>query len=167
MSLVNKEERILYKTKVNTSPNKKQKVYYSYNPENFEKFFNKLSNKILLKYDVATCYRNPNYIVENINEYYLDLDEMNLIVFPITKSMLDDNNFSIKVDYKYAIKKNIPILPIILEKGLVEKYNEIFKDIQFLDLTNRDTTVLDFDIKFYQYLDSVLLGDKLINLVVF
>ncbi len=152
-----------YKTRGGSSPNKKQKIYYSAHEKDFKIYFNEITKEILSKYDVTIWYRDiENEInIYNEQEYLSDLSQMNLLIIPVTSRLLTTPNYALDKEYKYAIEKHIPVLPIMVEEGLVDLFNEKFGEIQFLDKTSKDITVISYEEKLRKYLDSIIIGDEI------
>lgn len=91
------------------------------------------------------------------------LDSMSLFIIPITSRFLNNNNNVISKEIDYALKNNIPILPIMYEKGLEDIFAEVFGSIQFINFYEEDLSALDFKTKFNRFLNRVLIRDKTAN----
>lgn len=158
------ENMLLYKTRANSSPNNKSKVYLCCHDEDIDKYIDEVSNDILDKQNCVIYYKNKsNY--EYSDEFYELLLKMNLFVIPITSKLLTKGDIIITNEFKFAIKNRIPVLPLMQEGNLEEMFNQKFGDIQYLDKHNTDTTTISFDEKLDKYLKSVLISDELANKV--
>jgi hypothetical protein len=151
-----------YKTNNNTQPNKKQKIYYTAHEKDFNIYFNEISQEILSDYDVAIWYRDIEKEIkkDNEEEHLSDLSQMNLFVIPVTTRLLTTPNYAVE-EYRYALEKHIPVLPIVVESGLTDLFNEKFGEIQYLDKTSKDITSISYEKKFKKYLDGIIIGDEL------
>ena len=117
-----------YKTKGNVSPQGKRRVYFTCHPDDYDRFFEKISSEILKFSDCAIWY-NPDDNYENIDT---DLGQMNLFVIPITTKLLTKPCRTIELDVPFALKKHIPILPLMQERSLDELFTRHFGDLQYL-----------------------------------
>ena len=153
----------LYKTRGNSSPEHKPRVYFTCHPEDFSKHFEKICEDIFKTHDCAIFYtENLN---EEIEEQYResDLGQMNLFVIPVTFKLLSQPNRAMDFDFKYAKEKNIPVLPIMMEPELDILYsqNNKFSEMQYLNCYANDVTAISYEEKIRHYLDSVLISNKL------
>ncbi len=145
------------KTRGNSSPQGKRRVYFSCHPEDFEKFFEQISSELLKITDCAVWY-NTDDEYEDIDT---DLGQMNLFVVPITTKLLTKTCRTIQLDVPFAIKNHIPILPLMQEGDLDELFSRYFGDLQYLDPNARDESAISYDEKLKKFLNSVLIGDEL------
>ena len=88
-----------YKTINRLNSNNKARLFFSSHNEDFNLYFEEITDDILKYCDCEIYYYDSN---EEITEdYYLNLKQMNLFVFPITtKFLLTDNN-SRNIDFKF------------------------------------------------------------------
>lgn len=150
-----------FRTKRNTDPQGKPRVFFTCHPADFAKYFEKISNDIL---DVLDC---TIYYTENMADGLRDEDQtaiyqqMNLFVIPITYRLLQTHSRAMDVDFTFAKEKHIPTLAILMEPGLNQLYsqNEIFGDLQYLDSFSQEITGTSYDVKLRRFLDSVLTAD--------
>lgn len=152
-----------YKTRGQQSPQGKQRVYFTCHPEDFELYFEEVQKEILDRQDCAVFYLEPYATSEQIEDYELMLKEIQLIVIPITTTLLTKPSRIIDFDIPFAIEHHIPILPLMQEKGLEELYSRHFGNLQYLDKYNTDSTAISYDEKLTKYLESILIGDELSN----
>ena len=148
-----------YKTIGNSNPQGKPRVYFCCHPEDFEKYFEMVSDEILAKQDCAIWY-SDNLNVRD-EDFFLDLKQMQLFVMPVTTNLLSTENDTLAVDFKFAIDNHIPVLPLMQESGLDNLFNKKCGDLQFLDKYAQDSTAISFDDKLQKYLESVLIGNEL------
>ena len=94
------------------------KVYFCCHPDDFDKYYDIISDTILSVLDCCVYYcDNP----QPEDEYFLfDLSQMQVFVVPVTKKTLYAPNSAMDSEISYALQHHIPVLPIILESGLEE-----------------------------------------------
>jgi len=148
-----------YKTKHNLSPQGKAKVYFSCHPEDYEKCFETIADDILAIQDCSLWYCDTNTVKDD--DFFADLEQMQLFVMPITTKLLSSDNDAIKIEFPFAIKNHIPVLPLMQEAGLEELFNRKCGDLQFLNKNNSDDTAIGYHEKLEKYLSSVLVGNEL------
>lgn len=151
------------KTKGNTNPNGKPRVYFACHKDDYEKAFEKISIDIFKTHDCAIYY-TENMADEYADENWkTDLNQMNLFVIPVTFRLLSTPNRTMSVDFKFAKANHIPVLPIMLETGIDEIYSkeENFGELQFLNPYDYDLNAISYEEKLKKYLDSVLISDEL------
>ncbi len=152
--------KFLYKTRGNSLPKGKTKVYFCCHPEDFGKYFIEISDDILEKQNCAVWYLE-SYDTEYDEEFFENLKQMQLFVMPVTLKFLTGQNHALEEEFHYAIKHHIPVLPLMQDAGLESLFNEKCGDIQFLDKRNDDVTAISYDKKLDQYLQTILIGDEL------
>lgn len=148
-----------WKTRGNSSTQGKPRVYFCCHNEDFEKFFESISNEILSLQNCSVWYKdNGNYTTE---ELLADFKEMQLFVMPVTTNLLCTENDALDIEFKFAIENHIPVLPLMQEPGLEQVFNQKCGDLQFLDNHNTDITAISYKEKLKKYLESVLIGDEM------
>ena len=148
-----------YKTRNNSNPKGKPRVYFCCHTKDFEKYFEEVSNEILEKQNCSIWYADG--LVERNEEFLSDLKQMQLLVMPVTYNLLFTANTALDNEFKFAIQNHIPVLPLMQESGLEEQFNTKCGELQFLDKNNIDETAIDYDEKLKNYLKDVLIGDEL------
>ncbi len=153
-----------YKTRWEESPFRKQKIYFCCHQDDFAKYFEEIKKDILERQDCAIWYK------ENLNqkpdqEFLRELEQMQLVVFPVTKSFLEESNDARETELAYAIEKHIPVLPIMVEHGLEEVFNQICGELQFLQKNQRDKSEIPYEQKLAQFLSNVLVGEEEIKII--
>lgn len=142
------------------NPRGLSRVYFACHREDFEKYFEELSDEILKKQNCAVWY--PEELeCERDGEYLDRLSEMQLFVIPVTAKLLFENNPVVTEELSFAKEKHIPVLPIMMETGLEKFFNEKFGELQFLDKNSANETAISYDERLTKYLESVLVGDEL------
>lgn len=154
------EAKMNFKTRNNSNPKGKPKVYFACHKDDFERTFNRISEQILQKQNCAIYYYSQyNDIMED--ELKNNILEMQLVVIPVTSKFLMEENIAYNIVFKAALENKIPILPIMQERNLEKVFNEKCGDIQYLDEFTLDPTVISYDEKLEKFLDSVLISDEL------
>ena len=149
-----------YKTRGDSSPQGKPKVYFCCHPDDFGYLFEEISNEILAEQNCSVWYADPVDAVRD-EEFLNDLSQMQLFVMPVTAKLLYLKNHAIDVEFPFAVEHHIPILPLMQESDLEGIFNQKCADLQFLDKKARDATAIPYEEKFRAYLSSVLIGDEL------
>lgn len=150
-------ETLKYKTRGNSHPRGKSKVYFCSHPDDFQLYFDSLSDDIL---EIENC---AIYYHENLNEEDLldDLSQMQMVVIPITAKFLFQTNKAREVVFTYVLNHHIPILPVMEDVGLASYFNQICGNLQFLNPNQQERTEIPYKQKLKEMILSVLLGDEL------
>lgn len=152
-----------YRTRGNSTPHGKPRIYMTGHPDDFKTYFSEYADLILQKNNSVIYYdENPDF-PEPADSFHDHLFQMQLIVLLVTSKLLLCENFAMKEVFPYAIKNNIPVLPLLLDSGIEKKFNELCGDLQFLNPNDRDVTAISFEEKLSKFLNSVLVSDKLIK----
>ncbi|MGN1250976.1 MAG: TIR domain-containing protein [Candidatus Spyradocola sp.] len=151
-------ERLAHATRGGSPIDNKPYVYFSAHPKDFALYFGVLSGEIWQHSNCVIWYAPSARSVED-PEHRFDLEQMQLLIFPVTERFLTEDSEAIR-EYRYAIGQHIPVLPIAVESGLEERFAQVCRDIQFLDRTERDVTALGYDEKLARFLNAVLISDE-------
>lgn len=155
-----KENHIQFKTRGDSTNQGKPRVYFCCHPDDFDMYFEPVSNEILDKQNCAVYfYDNASSIPEQERE--TDLLSMQLFVIPVTTNLLTKPSIAMDKDFPLALKNKIPVLPLIQERGLEGLFARKFGDMQYLDKTQRDTTAISYEEKLEKHLSDILLGDEM------
>lgn len=147
-----------YKTRGNTSPKGKPKVYFCCHPNDFEKYFDAISDEILAQQNCAVWYTTD---ASRDAELLSDLMQMQLFVVPVTANLLFTDNPAMEHAFSFARENHIPILPILLESGLEASFNQKCGELQYLLRNDPDPTAICYEEKLKNHLRSILIGDDL------
>ncbi|MBQ3489976.1 MAG: toll/interleukin-1 receptor domain-containing protein [Clostridia bacterium] len=154
-------KQLQYKTRGNSLPKGKPYVYFFAHEKDFSLFFERISQKLLKTANCAIFYDNGTG--ENCDEEtrFSDLLRMKLFVLPVTERFLSDENSIAMQEFRFAVKNHIPVLPILQEKGLENRFNAVCGEMQMLSAIPSDGTEIGFDEKLEKFLSAVLIGDDL------
>ena len=155
------------------SPNGLQKVFISFHPSDIVKM-DGVASDILAIANCAVYYHKDSFSMEDIDleDYGLKLQEMKLFVVIVSTNYLSNDSLSKSWEYDFAIKHNIPLLPIAVESGLEEFFaiemNRIesgYGDIQLLKSQDTDKTEIPYKQKLLRDLGAILVNDNEIERV--
>lgn len=151
-----------YKTRANSSPNKKPRVYFTCHPDDYESHFSEICHMILNKQNCTIWYDQEHILEETDYEDQEQLlSQMQLFVIPVTTRFLIKKSHARDIELPFAKKHHIPVLPLMMENGLDDLFAQYFGNIQYLSPISIDKTEISFDKKLETYLASVLIGDEL------
>ncbi len=145
-----------------TNPHTKPRVYFSYHPNDLG-CLNHISNMILAQQDCAIYYYDYSQGSPDPDELSYFLKSVRFILIPISEEYLDDESFSYSFEYAFAVKNNIPILPLLKSESLSARFNERFGERQYLTESAFDETMVPFEEKLARFLRSVMLSDETIK----
>lgn len=144
-------------TRGNSDPKGKPRVYISFLGSD-RAYFDALAEDILACCDCALFYSAEDTTRE---EHAAQLQHMQLMVVAVTGRLLAGGNRCVDVELPLATGAGIPILPIVVEEGLVKKFSQVFGQRQYLDKTQTDTTAIPYERKLAGFLGDVLVGSDL------
>ncbi|MBQ2675098.1 MAG: TIR domain-containing protein [Prevotella sp.] len=150
-----------YRTRANSSPQGKQKVFFSSVPEDFSAFFEGIAVTLLKCADCAIWYNEE----DNYEDIEIELSEMSLFVIPVTTKLLTSKNRTITVDLPFALKHHIPVLPLLMERGLDDVYQKSFGNMHFLSIEGEKKPGNNFHERCKQYVQSILFNNIVIERV--
>lgn len=153
--------KLQYRTRGNSSPQGKPRVYFCCHPADFEPHFQPISEEILEKQNCAVWYDTEPEAEYDREAFRLSLGQMQLFVIPVTTRFLCQESRALAVEFPFAMDNGIPVLPLMQEKGLEELFNEKCGSLQMLDKNSEDRTAIRYEEKLERYLASVLMGDEL------
>ena len=152
-----------YRVKNESNIKDKPRVYFTCHHDDFERYSERVVGDILDAQDCVvfyTEYMNDVLTEENLS---LDLARMNLVVVPVTYRLLSEDNRAMRVDIPYAMERGIPILPLMMEDGLVEVYSrpDKFGERQYITPDSREVSEISYDKKLSDFLSTTLTDDNL------
>ena len=156
-----------YKTRGNSSPKDKPRVYFTCHPDDFERYFEKICEDIFKTHDCTVYYTDDMNADLSDENNLVDLERMNLFVIPVTFRLLTQPNRAMDSDFRFAMGKHIPVLPMMMEPGIDEFYSkpDKFGELQYMDPYSQDLTAISYEEKLKKYLESVLISDELVQRV--
>ena len=153
-----------YKTRGDSSPQGKPRVYITEHPEDVKLYFESITDAVLKLHDCAIFYdedpEHPEH-PEDAENFISDLDRMQLIVLVVTSRYVYGDTLAHNTVFRHAMERHIPVLPILEESGIERDFDRKCGDLQYLDPNARDDTAIPFEEKLKRFLDSVLVGDEL------
>lgn len=152
---------IRWRTRDNDHPQGKPKVYLSCCDGDFKRYGEKIIGQLFAVCDCAVYFYSSGAKVTLDEDYRFNLEQMDLIVIPVSAELLYKSNRTMDFDVPYASECNIPILPLLQEDGLVELFNQRFGTMQFLCESAEDHTAIPYKEKLKTFLESVLTDDSL------
>lgn len=159
-----------YKLAGEGTPQGCPRVYFMCHPDDFYTYFDDICEEIFaIRRNIAFFYledRRDNMTDETKKEAFLqDLAGMQLFVVPVTSKFLHDDKYNraLELEFKFAMEKHIPILPLMQEPGLETDFNVICGDLQMLDKNSVDETAIPYEEKLKKFIESILAGDELVN----
>ena len=150
-----------YFTRSNTSPQGKSKVFYLAHPDDYDVYFDSICKELLDRQDLAVFCYNDDVRESDRDDYEFQLNTMQLFVIPVTVKLLTTPNRAIDHDIPFAVKRHIPILPLVQEPVSEALYSEKLGDRQYLDKNITDPTAISYDEKLTGYLNTVIVGSEL------
>lgn len=153
--------KLSYKTPGNRTPYGLSKVYFCSHHDDLQRYFEEICTDIL---SAASC---AVWFDENIQGEYSEselfeaLGSMNLFVVPITSALLSEPCRAADVEIGFAVENHIPILPILLEHGLEERFNQKFGNLQLLSKVENDSSALSYREKLARHLAETIIDEAL------
>lgn len=136
------------------------RVLFSCNRNDFEEYFESLTDELLETRDCAIYYfKNLDYFPDDLEDYLVVLNQFDLIIMPITLNFIAEESRARDIDLRYAKENKIPLLPILVQPGLYDLFNQL-ASIQVLDKTAEDSTQESYKEKLKKYVDYVLVDSE-------
>ena len=82
---------------------------------------------------------------------YAGLLRMKLFVIPVTTRLLANEQCRAMKEFRFARKHGILVLPILQERGLETKFNELCGDMHLLSEASGDASELAYEEKLKKY----------------
>ena len=141
-----------YKTRNDVEPTKLQKIWLCAHPDDVDSFLENDANIIHSLVNCAIWYdKTTNENIEH-EELLENLNDMKLFVVPVTYKFLSEENRALSIELPYAVKNNIPILPLIKDTALTNLFNEKCGFIQYLSLESEGELTNSYNEKLKKYL---------------
>ncbi len=141
------------------------KIFFACHPVDYENYFEDITNQILEKaadnnISAVFCYLSPD-AASDFDVIADFLENIQLIVVPVTWDLLLTPNMITDKLLPYALKKHIPVLPLLQDLALTHEYSKHFGNIQFLCNDKNDKTAIPYDVKLNDFIKDTLVGDEL------
>ena len=153
--------KLTCRTRGDSSPQGKARVYYAAHPADSPVYAGEIFQDILKVQNCAIYYDEEPEAPWQQQELFQQLEQMQLLVLPVTSRFLYQPNRAREVEFPFAMEHHIPVLPLMQEPGLEGEFNRICGDLQLLNKKDPDPTALPFAEKLEKFLASVLVGDTL------
>lgn len=152
--------RLKFLTSGDTNISGKRKVFCAYHPNDFV-YLDSVFRDISKACECTLFYYESGREPEQEEQLEMELESMNLFVLIVTSDFLFKSCFASEVAFDFAVKHSIPVLPILLESGLEEVFNEKFGNLQCLSKYQEkiDATTVPYNEKLKNYLAQVLSTD--------
>lgn len=178
--------RFEYKTREMDDPRGRPKVLLSCHPSDFANALDLVAEDVLEQANCAIWYdaelagdgAEVDFAAEADIDFTDDevfdgpfgellsaIKDMQLFVFAITSRFLEQPNRARDVELPFALARNIPVLPIMLETDLEFEFNEKCAPVQVVNRQVNDPTATPYKDVLRTFLSSVLVGDELAVLV--
>ena len=148
----------------------KSRIYITGHPKDVDDHFESISDEILKIRNVVFYRESEMDESETSDEDFRTLrenqfQEMNLIVFLVSRRFLSSECRSRLVEYDVAMEMKIPILPIVLDKYAAKDFgpvmNEMKKGYGNIQFVDRSSLYTDYIEKLKGSITSILLGEEL------
>lgn len=151
--------RLQYRTRGESSPQGKPRVYYTGHPADAERYLEEIAEDILRRQNCAIYYDAEPEAAWDTEELRHEINEMQLMVIPVTSQFLYQSNRAREVELPLALELHVPVLPILQEPGIGMDFNERCGDLQFMDRHGEDPTAMPYEERLEQFLQNILVGD--------
>ncbi len=150
------------KTKNKIDTDKKPRIYFTCHPDDLGHFKN-ICEDIFKTHDCIIRYTEDMTESIDENDKEIDLGRNNLFLVPVTRKLLSTPNRTMDEDIPYALKKHIPVLPIMMEAELDSLYEDKFGELQYLYPYSTDISEVPYEEKLKNYLEAVLVSKETAN----
>ena len=146
-------------TNGNINPSNKVNIYFCCHSNDFNIYFETIKNEIWIMFpEVAFWYSNQRDETIFSELLLADMHQMDLIIILITKRFIEETNIAKTLILPYAIKNHICILPLLLEDGIEDEFNNSCGNLQYV---KRLDDTYGYIALLKKYLDSILLNKKI------
>lgn len=143
-----------------SSPRERAKVYYTGHPDDLDEYWEAIARDIWSVQKDCVIYRlELAEGEEDWEELQRKLKDMQLLVIPVTQKFLDEKNRAMERELPFALDQKIPVLPLLQEPGLEERFSEKCGGLQLLCKWDPDPTVRPYEEKLKERLSTTLLDD--------
>lgn len=154
-----------FRTRGMTDPRGKARVLFACHPDDFDRYFEDIAGQVLKRQNCAVWYMDPREAADGVpagdaGDESLDSFPAQLVVIPVTRKLLTEDNYAVSDVIPHAEKSRIPVLPVMEEEGLDDLFEEIFGDLQYLSPLDEDTAAVPYEAKLTNYLSEILVEDQ-------
>ncbi|MBR6044557.1 MAG: hypothetical protein IKP47_02860 [Ruminococcus sp.] len=146
-----------YKTRADSSPSGKPKVLVYAAAQDLDRYLGRITEDLLSRQNCAVYFDRE---MADVNGYLESVRFVNLLVTVVTEAFLDGFGGVCGQVYRAAAESGVPVLPILTDVSLAERFNACCEDRQSLLLDENDPTSLGYDRKLTDYLERVLIGSE-------
>jgi tetratricopeptide (TPR) repeat protein len=162
-SNVQEDVWIRYKTRGMSRPSRKSRIFFSANASDLFQFLNPIVSSILEQCDCAVFYDGTPETRKTDDELAEILDEVQMIVFPVTRKFFDVGDVTREFIIPYAKEKGIPLLPILQDESLENDFNKACGNLQCVKPTSPNDKVIQFEEKLSKFLQQVFLQKEIVS----
>lgn len=135
--------------------NHPRRIYFSCTEADLQ-YFDRIAQDIWKIYsDCVIAHRDFSRELD-LEDHFDQIDNVQLMVIPVTKQLLDTENFAWNTEFQRAAEKHISILPFLMDAEVQEKFNE--KSGQRQCLVPSDP---DYEEKLQRCLRDALVSDEM------
>ena len=158
--------RLSCRTRGNTDPKGKPRIYFTCHPDDMGLYFEEISSDLLRRLNCAVWFKeDPEDSFEDEGEIVDLLGQMQLFVIPVTTRLLSAPCDAMDREYAFAAAHHIPVLPLMEEERIDDLFTRRFGEIQYLSPRSVDPTAISFDVKMDRFLSKVLVEDETAGLI--
>lgn len=152
-----------YITNFKEKLNSNQNVYFTCHPDDFDTYFETITGSVLgNRGDITIWYREDMCNGFQSNEEMDELlSQMQLFVFPVTNRLLTDKSIAMDIEYVYAVKKQIPVLPIVEESGIDKPFRRKFHNRHYISPKSEEPSLKSYEEQLEDHLTRVLFRDEM------
>lgn len=130
------ELTLKYKTRENVEPKNLPRVYFSCHPEDFEKWFQPITDDILRNINCVIYYlpeeKRGQLSEEELVELRQMMSSMQMLVAPVTKKYFDVPSVALTKELPMAQELHLPVVPIMCDRGLYDPFGIHFGKVQYI-----------------------------------
>lgn len=129
-----------YITEDNKLPQNRNAVYFCSHPDDIKKYLRCIADEIFkIQPGSVIWYNGMTVKFDDEEKYRMALRDIKKFIVIVTEKFLEESNSGLE-DFRFAMSEHIPVLPIIQDDKLVEKFNRVCGRIHFLDNNNKNMT---------------------------
>lgn len=154
--------RLKHRTRDGSSIKFKTNVFFAAHPQEHDRFFDEVVRDFI---DICDCviWYDACPAQEYDEQLRLDLSRMRIIVIPVTRRLLTEENPVTTRLLVFALEQHIHILPILFEDVPDWMYGRYFGKRQYLSKIDQDPTLVPYGQKLKKHLESVLISGEMME----